>query len=360
MDFMNLTDIAPLRLINQQIKASKFKTAKEIVGWLGAMQAQDFNMAKWAIGVRLPNSTDKLIESAIDQGEIIRTHLMRPTWHFVSSDDIYWMLSLTAPQIKASLRSRNKELELTEIIYEKSNSIIENALQGGKHLFREELVAGLEQANIATDNNRASHLLLGAELDGIICSGKKKNNKITYALLSERVAGTKTFTRDEALAQLAQKYFTSHGPATIQDFVWWSGLSVNESRHALEMIKSNLVSETIDHQTFWFTNPIAIPKLEKDSIYLLPTYDEFIINYKDRTASLPLENFSKAVSNNGIFRPTIVINGQVKGLWKRTIKKDKIILETEFFQLVDKSIIKLIEKAVVPYEIFMNKKVEMA
>lgn len=318
---MNLTDISHLRLINQQIIASKFKTAKEIVGCMGAMQAQDFSMAKWAIGVRLLKSTDKLIESAIDKGEIIRTHLMRPTWHFVSSDDIYWMLELTAPQIKASLKSRDKELEINKFIYEKSNFIIENALHGGKHLFREELVSGLEQANIATDNNRASHLLLRAELDGIICSGTTKNNKITYALLSERVPKAKVFTREEALSKLAQKYFTSHGPATLQDFVWWAGLSVTESKHALEMIKSNLVSETIDNQTYWFTDLFSIPNIDKELVCLLPAYDEFIISYKDRTATLPFEIHNKAVSNNGIFRPTIVIKGQVRGLWKRTIKK---------------------------------------
>lgn len=356
---MNLTDISQLRLINQQIIASEFKTPKEIVCWMGAMQAQDFNMAKWAIGLRLRNSTDKLIESAIDQSEIIRTHLMRPTWHFVSSEDIYWMLALTAPHVKAFLKSRDKVLEITENIYEKSNTIIENALQGSKHLFREELVNGLEQANIATDNNRASHLLLRAELDGIICNGKIINNKITYGLLSDRVARTKTLTRDEALSQLAIKYFTSHCPATLQDFVWWSSLSVNESKHALEMIKSKLVSETIDNQTYWLTDSFSIPKLNKDSVCLLPAYDEFIISYKDRTASLPLEIFNKAVSNNGIFRPTIVINGQVRGLWKRTIKKDKIILETEFFQPVSKTTINLIEKAVIQFGNFMNKKVEM-
>lgn len=356
---MKQTDISNLRLINQQVITSKFKTAKEIVDWMGAMQAQDLNMAKWAIGVRLPNSTDKLIASAIDNGHIFRTHLLRPTWHFVSSDDICWMLELTAPQIKASMKSRDKELEITDIIYKKSNSTIEEALQGSNHLSREALVAELEQVNIATDNNRASHLLMRAELNGLICSGKIKNNKQTYALLRERVPITNSLTRDEALARLAQKYFTSHCPATLQDFVWWSGLGVTESRHALEMVKSNLVSEIIDQQTYWFTHSFAIPKLENDLVYLLPAFDEVIISYKDRTASLSFELNKKAVSNNGIFRPTILINGQVRGIWKRTIKKDKIILETEFFQQVSKETMNLVEIAANQYGDFMNKKVEM-
>ena len=355
---MNLTDISQLRLINQQIKASKFKTAKEIVGWMGAMQAQDLNMAKWAIGVRLVNSTDKLIASAIDNGQIFRTHLLRPTWHFVSSDDIYWMVALTAPQIIASVKSRDKELGITDVIYEKSNAVIENVLQNNNHLFREDLVAELEHANIATDNNRASHFLMRAELNGLICSGKIRNNKQTYALLRERVPKSKILTRDDALAQLAQKYFTSHCPATLQDFVWWSGLSVKDSRQALEMIKSDFVSETIDQKTYWFTHSFVTSGLEKALVYLLPAYDEYIISYRDRTASLPFELNSKAVSNNGIFRPTIVINGQVRGIWKRTIKKDKIILETEFFQPVSEDAMRLIEIAANQFGDFMNKKVE--
>ncbi len=160
---MNLTDIAKIRLISQQIAETKFKTVKDIVDWMGAMQAQDYAVAKWAIGVRLPNSTDQVIETAINNGEIIRTHLLRPTWHFVSADAIYWMLELTAPQIKASLKSRHKELELSETIFAKSNTIIEKALRGGKHLTREELMAELGKGKIATDDNRASHLLLRAE-----------------------------------------------------------------------------------------------------------------------------------------------------------------------------------------------------
>ena len=206
---MKLSDVANIRLTNQHVAATKFKKAKDIVHWMGAMQAQDYAMAKWAVGVRLPDSTDTVIESAIDKGEIIRTHVLRPTWHFVSSGDIYWMLALTAPHIKASLKSRHKELELTETIISKSHTIIEKALAGGKHATREELITKFEKADIATDNNRASHIFLRAELDGIICSGATKNKKQTYALLEERVPKTKSLNRDEALTALAEKYFSS-------------------------------------------------------------------------------------------------------------------------------------------------------
>lgn len=353
---MDFKDISNLRLINQQVTATKFKTAKDIVGWLGAMQAQDFNMVKWAIGIRLPNSTEKMIELAIDKGEIIRTHLLRPTWHFVSPEDINWMLELTAPKILASMKSRDKVLGLTDAIYRKSNDVIVKALSGG-HLTRETLIKALEKAKIGTGYNRASHLFFRAELAGIMCSGSMIGGKPTYALLTERVPKTKTLKRDEALAQLAKRYFTSHGPATLQDFSWWSGLSVADSKNALEMVKSNFVSETIDKQTYWVTNSFTIPNPNKDLVNLLPAFDEFIISYKDRTASLPHENHIKAVSNNGIFRPVIVINGQVIGIWKRAIIKNNVVLETTYFQPINKAMHKFVEEAFMAYAGFLNKKV---
>lgn len=357
---MTLTDISNIRLLNQQIATTKFTTVKDIVGWMVAMQAQDYSMVKWAIGTRLPNFTIVQVDEAIDRGEIIRTHLLRPTWHFVSADDIYWLLELTAPRIRASLKLRHQGLELTESLIAKSNALIQGALLDGNHLTREELVAILQNAKIATDENRASHIFMCAELDGIICSGATKNKKQTYALLSERVPKSENLTREESLKRIASRYFVSRGPATLQDFVWWSGLSAGDARNALEMVKSNLISEKIGSETYWFTNSLSVPKNDNNSTYLLPAFDEFLISYKDRNASLPLANLKKAVSNNGIFWPIIVVNGQVMGLWKRTIKKEKVIVETDLFQPQNKSIRNLIEKEVIAFGDFLGKKAEVS
>ena len=356
---MTLADISNIRMISQQITTTKFKYVKDIVGWMGAMQAQDYAMAKWAIGIRLPGSTDKEIETAIDNGEIIRTHLLRPTWHFVSAEDIYWLLELTAPRIKASLRSRHKELELTESLVTKSNNLIREALAGGNHLTREELISKLEKAKISTDKNRMSHIMLRAELDGIACSGATKDNKRTYALLDERVPKPGNLTRETALKKIAEKYFSSHSPATLQDFTWWSGLSAGDAGNALEMVKSNLVSEKEGKKTYWLTNSFSIPKTTNYSLNLLPAFDEFIISYKDRSASLSLVNNKKVVSENGIFRPVIVMNGQVTGLWKRTIKKEKVMVETDFFRPPDKLVNNLIEKEAAAFGNFLGKKPEV-
>ena len=186
------------------------------------------------------------------------------------------------------------------------------------------------------------------------------NRKQTFALLSERVTQTKVLNKDEALASLALRYFTSHGPATLQDFIWWSGLTINESKHALEMVKANFVTIKIQEQIYWLLNSFVFPKIEDDLVHILPAFDEFIISYKDRTASLPFENHVKTVSNNGIFRPIIVINGLVTGIWKRTILKDKVLIETELFQSISKSTKNKIEKAFMKYGDFLSKKVEVS
>ena len=351
---MNSSDIAQLRLVSQQIAGTQFKTAKNIVGWLGAMQAQDYAMVKWAIGVRLPNSTVRTIEAAINKGEIIRTHLLRPTWHFASADDVRWLLALTAPQIKSSMTARHKELGLTGAVLAKSFAIMERAMRGGVHLTREELIAELGKAKIATNGGRASHLFLCAEAEGIICSGAIKDGKQTYALLEEWVPKAKPMPKEEALAKLAKRYFAGHGPATLRDFIWWSGLSVNSAKQALESVKRDFLSETIDSQTYWFSGGLAIPKTAKESAYLLPAFDEFVISYKDRCASLPHENHHKAVSNNGIFRPIIVVNGHVTGIWKRTIKKDKDLVTTTFFERPDKTTKSLVEKAAAQFSRFIE------
>ena len=356
---MLFDEISKLRLVNQHVSHPGHKAAEVVVGEMVAIQAQDFIMAEWAIGIRLHNPTNKTIETALNNAEIIRTHLMRPTWHIVSSKDIYWLLELTAPQIKSSLRARHKELEINEQVIKKSKKIIENSLQRDNHLNREELISKLENSKIKTKNNRASHIFLMLELDGLICSGITKGKKQTYALLEERVPAKKFLYKDEALAELAKKYYTSHGPATLYDFAWWSGLSMRDSRNALEMNKENFISETFKSKTFWFKDSPEIKQKMNNNIYLLPAYDEFIISYKDRSAAVKQEDISWAVSSNGIFRPVIVYKGTVIGLWKSIEKKDKILLEAILFKSNSNLTDRLINKASLLFGKFWGKPVEV-
>lgn len=356
---MTLSEIAKYRLTSQQIAETKFKSIQDLVGWMGAIQAQDFPMSKWAVGVRLPGSTEQMIENAIDNAGIIRTHLLRPTWHLVSADDIYWMLELTAPQIKTQLKSRHKFLGLNERLISKSNKVIEKTLLKGINVTREEIVAQLEKAGFKNDDNRASHLLLVAELDGLICSGKTKNHRHTYALLNERVPRREKISREEALAKLALKYFSSHCPASLADFVWWSGLSVKDAKYALESVRTNFVQEKIVSTIYWFANNLTSPKKENDSFHLLPAYDEFIVSYKDRSAVLTMENLKKTITKNGLFYPTVVKNGQAIGIWKQITEKDKVLIEVEALQSKDKIPKNKIENSVTEFEFFLGKQVEL-
>ena len=234
-------------------------------------------------------------------------------------------------------------------------------LSGGIHLTREELIAELNEANIATDQNRASHLFARAELEKIICSGSSRNGKSTYALLSDRVPKTRELVKEEALAKLASRYFASRCPATLQDFTKWSGLSAGDARQALELVTPNFDHETIDRHTYWIARDVTILPSNQPSTLLLPPYDEFLIGYSDRRASISaeFENHLKEISDRGVFRPVILVNGQVVGIWNRTINKDFLILKLEFFSQPDQKIILSIEEAAVLLGDFWGKKIKM-
>ncbi len=326
---------------------------------MGAMQAQDYTMAKWAIGHRMVAATDETVESAINEGHIIRTHLLRPIWHFVSAGDIHWMLELTALRIKASMNSRNRELELSPEVFTKCFDLIGEEMSGGNHLTRQQIAGIVVTANIKTDENRLSHILMEAELEGLICSGRKAGNKLTYGLLSERVPFRINLTRDESLARLAIRYFTSHGPATVKDFALWSGLSAADVRLAMNYVKPDLIFENTAGEQYWFSN-ISTGHIERvNPVHLLPAFDEFLISYKDRSSSLSLVHNKKAVSDNGIFRPVVVINGQVTGTWKRTNKKDKVIITADFFHPQTTAKMQLVDEAALALGLFLNKNVEI-
>ncbi|WP_339816221.1 winged helix DNA-binding domain-containing protein [uncultured Imperialibacter sp.] len=353
---MDNSFITMARLANQRITRNRFESATQLVSWMGAMQAQDPYFIKWAVGSRLSGATEQDITKALDEGSILRTHALRPTWHLVAPEDIYWMLELTAQNIKVAAKSRQKELGLTPQILSKSNRLIEQKLEVGQHMTRQDLLAGFEEEGISLKENRSSHLLMWAELEQVICSGVSQRGKHTYALLDQRVPKKVLLSKEESLARLALTYFKSHGPATEADFCWWSGLRAGEARRALEMVRHQLGSEKFDEQVYWFDSDTVEAVEKTKSVFLLPSYDEYYISYKDRTAALPSVHNSKAISNNGIFSPVIAVSGQVKGTWKRAIKKETVFIETKLFEAVSKSTLKLIEVAAQRYAKFLNKK----
>jgi hypothetical protein len=342
--------ITALRLKNQQLMGSSFKKPEELVAWMGAVQAQDYAGAKWAVGVRTIDTTDSSIECAIDKGKIIRTHVLRPTWHLVNPADIRWMLMFTAPRIHAFAAFGYRQMGLNDAIFKRANKALTKALQGGKHLTRIEIAAVLQQAKIQTDELRLIHILMHAELDAVICNGPRKGKQFTYALLDERIPQTKTIKPEEALIKLTTRYFKSHGPATLADYAWWSGLTTRDAQKGLELVKSALISEVVNGTSYWMTSDTAAIK-NKSGVLLLPAFDEYTVAYKDR--SLVLDETAAKQTGNGIFKPLLLIDGQVKGYWKRNDKKDSSRVDLTLFDKLSETQTKKITAEIKKYSSFL-------
>lgn len=347
-------NIAQQRLRHQRIIQSTLTDPADVVRSLGPIQAQDYTGAKWGLGLRLQNATDTMIEQAFNDGAILRTHLMRPTWHFVASEDIRWILALTAPRVHAINTHYYRRAGLDEALFLRSNALLEKALQGGKQLTRLEIQFILNEAGIATDDIRLAYIMMRAELDMVVCSGARRGKQFTYALLDERAPNAQMLERDEALAELARRYFVSRGPATVEDFVWWSGLTTRDARIGLELVQSELVREIIGGRTYWFSATLSVAT-DRDAVpiaHLLPPYDEYTIAYKDRSA---VHDPAYTIqTRNGIFSPIVVVDGCIVGIWKRTFKKEAVVVETSLFSRLDERATLAVSSALERYTAFLE------
>ena len=351
---MTSLEIARQRLYNQRLSFPGFKKPGDVVKWMGAVQAQDYYGAKWALGQRTRDATDEDIEKAFASGEILRTHVMRPTWHFVTPTDIRWLLKLTASGVNAANSYYYRKLELDDAVFRRCNKAITRALRGGKHLTREALRTVIKRAGIASDDLlRFNYMLVRSELDGLICSGPRNGKQFTYALLDERAPQTKALSRDEALAELTRRYFTSHGPATSSDFMWWSGLSATDVKRGLEMARRHLVKEMIEGKTYWLPSSPRVTRASRVA-YLLPSFDEYLIAYKDRSAALHPKYREQSLTDNVVFSSTIVWNGRIVGSWNRKIERASVNVTVSPFVSFSKTETRAIADVVRRYGEFLN------
>lgn len=327
-----LTDI---RISCHQLAQPEFEKPADLVEWMGAVQAQDYAMSKWAVGMRLKSGTLQKVDEALAKGEIVRTHIMRPTWHYVAGKDLRWLQQLTAPRVKKVIDSWVKAggLDISEKTYTKCNDLIGGMLAGKRCFTREEIETELERAGILVANDRVKRYLLRAEMEGIVCSGGDKAGKPTYALLDDQVASVPALHPEEALAQLAIRYFQSHSPATLKDFIWWSGLTVTDAKRAVRLIDHQLFSEYFDEQEFLVFHSYREAE-HKHLLHFLPSYDEYLISYKDRTTVIAAEHHPKAFNRWGTFYPVILSNGRIVGNWNKTRKKEEIVITSSFFEEV--------------------------
>ena len=307
-----------------------FPAYADVVRWLGAVQAQDYEPAKWSLAQRLRLVSESALEEELSAGRLIRTHLLRPTWHFVLPEDLRWMLELTAPRVHGFNRYYYRQFGIDEALPQRCSKLLETELQGGNSLTRKEIEVLLRRSGIEASGTRLGLLLMHAELEGLICSGPRRGKQQTYALLEERVPPAPTMDRESALVELARRYFTSHGPATIKDFRWWSSLPSADIVDALEAVGDGLIKDSVGGTTFWSANP-GRDDGNKDAgpaVHLLQSYDEYIVGYTESKYVLDISGVARSRSpGRTIFNQVVLLDSQVAGYWRRTTRKGIVRIE---------------------------------
>jgi hypothetical protein len=325
---------------------------------LGAVQAQDFDGAKWAISQRT-SLNDPAIEREFTNGAILRTHVLRPTWHFVDPADIRWMLKLTAPRIMTIMSSYDRKLGLDEKVYRRSNAVIAKALRDKNYLTRTELKAALTKAKFGPlPGERLARLVMRAELDAVICSGPRRDKQFTYALLDERAPAVAARDRDADLEDLTLRYFRGRSPATAHDFAWWSGLAMRDVKRGIEIAGPQLEQQTIDGTTYWRAGDA--PAASAPSAHLLPNYDEFFIGYRDRSAiGKRLRSVSAVTGGSTLIAHVLVVNGQLVGGWKRRVDVERITVEASVLTRLSAGERKLLVEAARSFQEFARREVRV-
>jgi hypothetical protein len=329
---MHHEEIARLRLRAQGIDAPAAATPLEVVTRLGAVQAQDYHGALWSIGLRVAGATRTVVERAIADRTIVRTWPMRGTLHFVPAEDAGWMLELLTPRIMKSAAARHRQLELDDAAFRRSRTVVGRALRDDPVLSRSAIFAALERGGVATTGQRGIHILQRLSMERMLCYGPHAEKQPTFALFDDWIRGSRQLTRDDALRTLAQRYFASHGPATLRDFAGWTGLTVADARIALVLAQPGLERVVASDVELWMSSEPGATDASAPAAHLLPGFDELMLGYKDRSASLAARHAGRIVPGaNGMFLSTLVLDGQVRGTWRRSARARGVALEASPF-----------------------------
>ena len=356
------------RLLSQHIAESSHSSPAALVAHFGAVQAQDYNAALWAIGLRCRIDSERIVQAAVADRSIVRSWPLRGTLHFVAAADLRWMLSLLSTRQLRAGAKRFRELELDEQISKRSQELLRKALEGGRQLTREELYHALEQGGVSTDHQRGYHLLWRASQEQVICWGPRRGKEMTFVLLDDWIPRTAPLTADESICKLATRYFTSHGPATLHDFVWWSGLTVAEARTGIETSGAALAERQIGGRSYWSSVAAGAPEAEpmraaasiQETAFLLPAFDEYVVAYRDRSDLLEPAFARTLNAGGGMIKPVAVVAGHVVGVWKRTLRKGRVEIEVTPFRKLAASKRRMLELAVERYGSFVGVPAEMS
>lgn len=326
---MQFSDIPIHRLRNLRISQPAFENSANAAAWLGAVQAQEYPAFLWALGLRMTCASGAELEAAFNRGEILRTHLMRPTWHIIARDDIRWMLALTAPRVQSGNAYRYTQLGLDPVTLARTDEIIVRALEYGAPLTRDALRGIIEQSGISAEGQRMPHILMHAELEGLICSAGRIGRQMPYMLISQRAPHAKTLPREQALAELTRRFFTSHAPATARDFAWWSGLTQADMKTGLALLGDALVSEKIEGQTYWFAPVEAVAEPLAPQAHLLPAFDEFTVAFRDERSYMEADFANQ--HRFEVLSGAVLLNGLVRGHWKAALQPKRAIARLTLF-----------------------------
>jgi hypothetical protein len=360
---MNPSEVGWRRMRNTRLTGPKFRTPDEAVGWHLAMQAQEYGPAKWSIGQRSRGLFDVDLDEALAAGSIVRTHVLRPTWHFVARDDIRWLLRLSGPRVQQGNAGRYRDLGLDGKTRARAEAMIVSALEDGNRLTRNEIGSVLEGAGIDREGQRLPYILMHCELEAVIGSGGLSGKQHTYALLDGRVpTGRRRFDRDDALVELTRRYLTSHGPATVKDMGWWSGLTMADLRKALEGLGSDVRRETVDGLEFWSVAKVHTTS-RASGAHLIQTYDEVVVGYTESRffRDPSLAKARAAWSGAAVPLPTggILLNGWIGGHWRRTVQRDRIDVEVHLYEKPGRDVARALETAAAKLGRFFGREVAL-
>jgi hypothetical protein len=318
------SEIVHRRLVALRISSGALGEPGAVVAWLGAVQAQDYRAALWAVGLRTTDAREADVERAIADRRIVRTWPMRGTLHFVAAADARWMTELLAPRRAAAGAGRLRALGIDERVLARARRVLVRRLEGGRQLTRPAAYRALERARLAPGGQRGLHMLWRLAQDCLICFGPRQGKQPTFVLFEEWLPRARRLPREEALAELAHRYFSGHGPATLRDFAWWSGLKLADARLAVSLAGRRLQEEMVDGELHWFTDLPAPRVAADDRAYALPAFDEFLIGYTDRSAALDAAA-SRLVIAGGMFKPVIVAGSRIVGTWKRRTGRGEVV-----------------------------------
>ena len=329
--------IARRRLAANRLHGPGFEAPEDVVAWFGAVQGQDYGPASWALGQRMrAGATATDIDAALESGRILRTHAMRPTWHFLHPATIRSVLALTSHRVHRLNAMYYHRLGLDAETIATGTDVLVRSLEGGQFLTRNELAAALGQAGIEARGPRLAYLVMHAELDALLVSGPRRGKQFTYALLDERVPEAPALDREAALADLTARYFASHGPAEPRDFAWWSGLTLADAREGLALVGRALERATIDGVERWWDPGVGeAADLPRPRIHLLPALDEYTVSYRNHDPIFDRALLGDRPVDDVFFVHVIARDGLLVGGWRREVEGRTVVVEIDLLVELD-------------------------